>query len=526
MASPAPAPAAPAPQPVVTPKLIVAFVALAAGMFMAILDIQIVASSLSEIQAGLSASSSEIAWVQTAYLVAEIVMIPLTGFFGRALSTRYLFAIAAGGFTLMSFLCATATSIGTMIVFRAAQGFIGGAMIPTVFSAAFTAFPKNRQAMVSAIVGLIATLAPTIGPTVGGWLTNAFSWHWLFLINVAPGIAVTVAVLLLVDFDKPNFALLRRLDYVSLVLLAAFLGSLEYVLEEGPNNDWLQDSTIFAFTVVTVVAGVGFFWRALTASEPIVDLRAFANRNFATGSLFSFVIGVGLYGLVLLFPLFLARVRGYDSLQIGETMFVTGAFMMVTAPIAGGLAQKLDPRLMMFFGLGLFALSCIELTPITKDWSYGELFVPQAMRGVGMMAAMIPVSILALGTLPPERIKNASGLFNLMRNLGGAVGLAVLVTLLNNRTDVHFERLRESVTWGRAVVNERLAGIARSLSASLGSVADTAALSKLAGIVRQQAMVMAFSDVFLLVALVFAAAILLVPLARRPRPAGAGGGGH
>ena len=234
-----PAVAAPA-QPVVTGKLIAAFVALSVGMFMAILDIQIVASSLSEIQAGLSASSTEIAWVQTSYLVAEIVIIPLTGFFGRALSTRYLFAIAAGGFTLMSFLCAMSTSIGEMIVFRAAQGFIGGAMIPTVFSAAFTAFPKNRQAMVSAIVGLIATLAPTIGPTVGGWLTNAFSWHWLFLVNVGPGIVVTIAVLVLVDFDKPNFALLRKLDFVSLFLLAAFLGSLEYVLEEGPTNDWFQ----------------------------------------------------------------------------------------------------------------------------------------------------------------------------------------------------------------------------------------------------------------------------------------------
>jgi DHA2 family multidrug resistance protein len=523
MATPAPHPQ----QPVVTGKLIAAFVALSAGMFMAILDIQIVASSLSEIQAGLSASSSEIAWVQTAYLVAEIVMIPLTGFFGRALSTRYLFAIAAGGFTLMSLLCATSASIGEMIVWRAAQGFIGGAMIPTVFSAAFTAFPKNRQAMVSAIVGLIATLAPTIGPTAGGWLTNAFSWHWLFLVNVIPGIAVTVAVLVLVDFDKPNFPLLRRLDYIALVLLAAFLGSLEYVLEEGPGNDWFQDSTILLMAVVAVVGGIGFFYRAFTAKEPIVDLRAFADRNFATGSLFSFGIGIGLYGLVFLFPLFLARVRGYDSLQIGETMFVTGAFMMVTAPIAGALGQKLDPRVMMFIGLGLFALSCVELLPITKDWSYSELFVPQAMRGVGMMIAMIPVNILALGTLPPERVKNASGLFNLMRNLGGAVGLAVLVTELNHRTDLHLERLRESVTWNRHTVTEQLSAMAHGMASSLGINADTAALSQIAGLVRQQAMVMAFSDVFLLIAVLFGGLLFLIPLARRPRPAGAAaGGGH
>jgi DHA2 family multidrug resistance protein len=520
------APVARPAEPVVTPRLIAAFVALSVGMFMAILDIQIVASSLAEIQAGLSASSSEIAWVQTAYLIAEIVMIPLTGFLGRALSTRYLFAIAAGGFTLMSVLCASSNSIGEMVVWRAAQGFIGGAMIPVVFSAAFTVFPKNRQAMVAAIVGLIATLAPTVGPTIGGVLTNAFSWHWLFLINVVPGIAVTVAVLFLVDFDKPDFGLLRRLDWIGLASLAAFLGSLEYVLEEGAGNDWFQDRTIAIVAVVAVLAGVAFFARALTAEEPIVDIKAFADRNFATGSLFSFALGIGLYGLVFLYPIFLARVRGYDSLQIGNTMFVSGAFMMLTAPIAGTLAQKMDPRWMMAFGLALFAVSCVELVPITKDWAFVELFLPQAVRGVALMTCMLPVSILALGTLPPERIKNASGLFNLMRNLGGAFGLAVITTILNQRTDLHLERLRETVTWSRTAAAEQLANLTAGFRATVGLDAPQAALNALSNIVRQQALVMAFSDVFLLLAGVFFVVLFLVPLARRPQPLPGGTAGH
>ncbi len=514
-------------EPVVTPKLIAAFVALSVGMFMAILDIQIVASSLAEIQAGLSASSSEIAWVQTAYLIAEIVMIPLTGFLGRALSTRYLFAIAAGGFTFFSVMCAGASSIGEMIVWRAAQGFIGGAMIPVVFSAAFTVFPKNRQAMVAAIVGLIATLAPTVGPTIGGYLTNAFSWHWLFLINVVPGIAVTVAVLALVDFDKPDFGLLRRLDWVGLATLAAFLGSLEYVLEEGAGNDWFADGSISLLAAVAVVSGAVFFWRALNVSEPIVDIRAFSDRNFATGSLFSFVLGVGLYGLVFLFPVFLARVRGYDALEIGNTMFVSGAFMMLTAPIAGTLAQKVDPRWMMAVGLALFAISCVELLPITKDWAFGELFVAQAVRGVALMTCMLPVSVLALGTLPPDRIKNASGLFNLMRNLGGAFGLAVITTILNKRWDLHIQRLHESVNWARDAANEQLAALTKGFSATLGSDAASQALAVMTQGVRREAMVMAFADVFLLLAFIFAGALLLVPLARKPMPAPAGaGGGH
>ncbi len=518
--------AAPRAEPVITGKLIAGFIALSVGMFMAILDIQIVASSLTDIQAGLSASSTEIAWVQTAYLIAEIVMIPLSGFLARALSTRYLFAIAAGGFTLFSIMCASSTSIGEMIIWRAAQGFIGGAMIPVVFSVAFTAFPKNRQAMVAAIVGLIATLAPTVGPTIGGYLTSVFSWHWLFLINVVPGVAVTAAVLLLVDLDKPDFALLRRFDFPGLIALAAFLGSLEYVLEEGAANDWFEDRAIVVAAIIALVGAVGFFYRVLTAPEPIVDVRAFADRNFATGSLFSFALGVGLYGLVYLYPVFLARVRGYDSLEIGNTMFVTGAFMMITAPIAGTIAQKVDPRWMMAVGLAMFAVSCLDLVPITANWSFGEFFLPQAIRGSALMICMLPVSILALGTLPPERVKNASGLFNLMRNLGGAFGLAIINTALNQRWDLHLQRLRDAVNWGRDVAVEQLSAMTQGFTPSLGSDAERAAVASLSQIVRRQALVMAFSDVFLILAVVFFVVLLLVPLARRPQPVAAGAGGH
>lgn len=502
--------------PPIPTRRIAAFVAMAVGMFMAILDIQIVASSLAEIQAGLSASADEISWVQTSYLVAEIVMIPLTGFLGRAFSTRYLFAIAAGGFTLASIGCATATSIGEMIVWRAIQGFIGGAMIPSVFAAAYTIFPRSRQGMISAVVGLIATAAPTIGPTTGGYLTDLFSWHWLFLVNVIPGAAVTIAALLLIDFDKPDLKVLRSFDFVGVSTLAVFLGSLEYVLEEGPTDDWFDSGTIILFTLVSAIAGIAFFYRALTARQPIVDLKAYLDRNFATGSLFIFAIGIGLYGLVYLYPIYLARVRGYDALQVGETMFVTGLFMFLTAPISGRIAQKADPRIMIAVGLGLLAFSCLELVPITKDWAFWELFIPQAIRGIGLMVAMIPVSMLALGTLSPERLKNASGLFNLMRNLGGAVGLAVINTLLNDRWDLHIQRLHESVTWSRAAANERLANLSQHLVPALGSDADMSALKQVTMAVRSQALVMAFSDIFLILAVLFFAVLLFAPLAKRP----------
>lgn len=504
-------------EPQVTPRRLIAFFALVFGMFMAIMDIQIVSSSLNQIQAGLSAAPEEISWVQTSYIIAEVVMIPLSGFLSRALSTRILFTVSAAGFTLASVLCATATSINEMIVYRALQGFIGGGMIPTAFAASYIIFPKRAQGQVMALVGLTVTLAPTIGPTVGGYLTDLFSWHWLFLVNVIPGIAATLLAWFLVDFDKPDMDLLKRFDFFGLAAMAVFLGSLQYVLEEGQSDDWFSSGVILVFAALAAAGGVAFFTRVLTARTPIVDLGAYADRNFAVGSALAFVLGIGLYGLTYLYPLYLARIRGYTSLQIGETVFVTGAFMFVTAPVVGALARKIDPRRVIAFGLILFAVSTWMLTGITDDWAFRELFLPQALRGIALMSCMVPINIVSLGTLPPDKIKNASGLFNLTRNLGGAVGLAAINTMLQSRTDLHYARLSEAVRWGSGVAEERLASIAAGLAPVLGEGADAAALSRLAGMAHQQATVMAFSDIFLTLAALFAMMVVFVPLVRKPQ---------
>lgn len=500
----------------VTPRQLAGFLAMVFGMFMAILDIQIVSASLSEIQAGLSASSDEIPWVQTSYLIAEVVMIPLSGFLARALSTRILFLASAIGFTVASALCATATTIDQMIVYRALQGFIGGGMIPSVFAVAFSLFPASKRAVVSPMIGLAATLAPTIGPTVGGYLTDAFSWHWLFLVNVGPGILVAVAVYFLVDFDKPNHALFKNFDFVGLAGMAVFLGSLEYVLEEGPSNDWFDDSTITVFALLTVIGALVFFWRAFSAAQPIVELRAFKNRNFAFGSAFSFVMGIGLYGLTYLYPVYLAQIRGYDTLMIGETMFVTGIAMFMTAPIAGRVSQLLDPRVMLLIGFAGFSWGTYIASGLTVDWDFHELLLPQILRGCSLMFCMVPINNLSLGTLPPEQLKNASGLYNLTRNLGGAVGLAAINTVLNDRLDLHLARLHERVSWGRSVVEEQIAGLSQQLSAQIPD-GDLAALKKLALVVRRQAEVMSFADVFLMLTLMFAGMGLMVLFLRKPQ---------
>ena len=339
----------------IQPRRLFAFIIMVFGMFMAILDIQIVSASLSEIQAGLSASSDEITWVQTSYLVAEVVMIPLSGFLSRVLSTRIIFTISAAGFTVMSLMCSTAGSINEMIIWRALQGFIGGGMIPTVFASAFTIFPRDKQPIIAPIIGLVASLAPTIGPTVGGYLTDWFSWHWLFLVNLGPGVIVTIAAWLLIDFDEPDYSLLTHFDYVGLLTMAGFLGALEYALEEGPSKDWFESQPVTIAIVISAISCVAFFWRMATARQPIVDLTAFRDRNFWTGSMFAFVLGIGLYGLTYIYPVYLAAIRVYTPLMVGETMFVTGVCMFVTAPISGRLSTKVDPRLLIATGFLLFA---------------------------------------------------------------------------------------------------------------------------------------------------------------------------
>jgi DHA2 family multidrug resistance protein len=514
--------------PVVTdriePKRVVAFIIMVFGMFMSILDIQIVSASLSDIQAGLSASSTEVSWVQTAYLIAEVIAIPLSGFLSRALGTRLLFAISAAGFTFSSLLCGFASSSDEMILWRALQGFLGAGMIPTVFASAYTIFPRSKFHIVAPVIGLVATLAPTIGPTIGGYITDAMNWHWLFFINVVPGILITIGVLALIDFDQPNFPLLAHFDWWGLIFMGGFLGALEYVLEEGPQYEWLQDTSVAICAGISFVSAIAFFWRVLTAQVPIVDLRAFANRNFAVGCVLQFCIGIGLYGLTYVYPRYLAEIRGYSAMQIGETMFVSGITMFLMAPVVGRLMLKIDLRYIIAFGLVVFALGSYQMTWITRDFDFNELLMPQILRGIGMMCAMVPTNNIALGTLAPDRVKNASGLFNLMRNLGGALGLAVINEMLNDRTDLHISRLQDRVTWGNTTAVETL----NMLTQRAQGMGDAAlmALKELSQIVHRQAAVMSYGDTFFMLALFFAGLSVLILFLNKPASMAAGGDAH
>jgi len=494
------------------------------GMFMAILDIQIVSASLAEIQAGLSAGPDEASWIQTSYLIAEIVMIPLSGFLSRGLSTRVLFVISSLGFTLSSLACAMAYSLESMVIARAFQGFLGGAMIPICFAVSFTLFAGPKRITVSVLISLTATMAPTIGPSLGGWLTDTFSWPWLFLINLPIGLFVAALVWLTLDIDRPDLPLLLRFDWWGLLWMAFFLGSAEYVMEEGPRWGWLDDEEIALWVGFCFISGAIFLYRSMTRTEPLVELRAFRNPNFRHGCILSMIVGIGLYGLVYILPLFLARVRMYSSLQIGETLFITGATMFMTAPIAGRVARLIDLRLMLALGFTGFAISCFWIAELTHLSGFWEMAAPLALRGSALIFMFMPVNQITFGTLSQAEIRNAAALYNLMRNLGGAIGLAAINSALIWRGSVHRQHLAEHLQWGRPNVQDWLDTISLRIGDLQSSLpAEAAALRRLQALQQREALVLSYNDVLLMMAVLFVCALPLILLVEKPR---LGGGGH
>ncbi|WP_197672922.1 DHA2 family efflux MFS transporter permease subunit [Verrucomicrobium sp. GAS474] len=488
------------------------FALMAIGQFMALLDTQIVAASISDIQAGLAAAPDESSWIQTAYLIGEIVMIPLSGWLSRAFSTRWLFTASAAAFTLSSVLCGFAWSIHSMIAARALQGFVGGAMIPTVFATGFALFEGKKRALIPATLGLLSSLAPTLGPTLGGWITDTLSWRWLFFVNIVPGLVITFTIPFFEAIDEPEPSLLKKFDLIGLLLLALFLGSLQYVLEEGYRWNWLDDGTIRAWAAVSLVSGVAFVWRSLRHPSPIVDFRALKSRTFAVASLFIFVTGFGLFGGIYVLPLFLARVAGFDARQIGEAVFVAGLSQILIAPLVARLSQRADPRAMLAAGFLLFALGLWMTTYVTPQWQSGEFFWPQIVRGLAILLCIVPATNMALGSLAPAHLKMGSALFNTMRNLGGAIGIACINTWINDRTNLHWHRLAENLRAGDPKVQTSLQGIADRIGTTPG---DPHTLAILARTVRQQAVTMAFADVFWLIAVLFFGALILIPLLKR-----------
>ena len=510
---------APLPNPAAFPtaRKFLIFGVMAFGQFMALLDIQIVAASLNDVQAGLSAAPEEISWVQTAYLMAELVMIPLSAFLAQAMSTRWLFALSAGLFTLSSVLCGFAWNIESMIAFRALQGFTGGAMVPSVFVVGMTIFTGKQRALIPAILGMVSVLAPTLGPTVGGLITQSIDWRWIFFINVVPGIIVTTLAVAVIRVDRADVSMFRRIEWTQLAAMAIFLTGLEYALEEGPRLDWFEDSSIEMAAWLSCVGFALFIERSLFAPSPMVKLSPFKKPTFAFACVFNLVIGFGIYASTYLIPVFLGRVRGYTSLDIGLTVWVVGIAQIASTALAARLSESVDRRIVIPIGLSLFAASLWLTSHMTSEWGFWELLLPQAVRGFAVMLCIVPSVGMALSEFQGPELRQASGLFNLMRNLGGAIGIAVVNTWLQENTRIQAARFSEMLGASSAVVRDAVDRLAHLIGAATPDPAQAELLAHglLARIVAQQALTIAFDDVFRLMAWLFVAALVMVPFVRR-----------
>ena len=486
------------------------------GMFMAILDVQVVATSLPTIQDALGIPRDQMSWIQTAYLIAEVVAIPLTGFLTRVMTMRWLFVVTISVFTIASIGCAASDSFGALLAWRVLQGFSGGTLIPAVFTAVFLLFPPRLQGVATTIAGVLAVLAPTVGPIAGGWITQTYSWHWLFLINVAPGILSAAGAVWLLPVEKPAPGEARALDILSLAGMTLALTTLEIALKEAPHRGWLSP-LVGGLLVVSVVSGAAFARRSVRRWKPICELRTLADPAFAVGCVLSFVLGIGLFGSVYMMPVFLAYARQHDALEIGKIMLVTGIAQLATAPIAVALEQRLDARWLTAAGFTLFAVGLGLSAFQTPATDFDGMFWPQIIRGAAIMFCLLPPTRLALGHLAPSAVPDASGLFNLMRNLGGAIGIALIDSVIYGRAPGHSQAIVHRLMDGN-VETAKFVGIplALFLHHAKGPL-DPVSQDILESLVRKAAFVQAMNDAWMLVAALTFAALLSLPFARAMR---------
>ena len=476
--------------------------ALCVGMFMAILDIQVVVTSLAVIEDALKIGADRMSWVQTAYLIAEIISIPLTGLLIRIFTIRWLFAGAIFSFTFASVGCAFSYDFLSLIVFRVLQGMAGGVLIPLVFAAIFLLFGKGvKQTIATTIGGLLAVLAPTLGPLTGGWITENYTWHWLFLINVVPGIATLVIGIFCLPKNHTRLNLFKTLDWISLVYVAVGLAALLIGLKEAPDRGWLAPQVSGCFIIFAI-----FVFLAIRRPTSAISFALLRDRNLAFGCVLSFILGIGLFGSVYLMPLFLAFVHGMGPLQVGVVILVTGIAQLVTAPIAVQVDRYVDARLLSAIGFGAFATGLLMSGFQTIATGYDEMFWPQVVRGAFVALCILPPIRFALGFISREHIADASGLFNLSRNLGGAIGIALIDTIVFSRGPEHADRIMELIKLNPA----KAAAILGLTVDALPDSQDPLGLMGIMDVIEQASITLAINEAWIVMAGITALALAVL----------------
>lgn len=512
--------------PAVSSKTWLAVFGATLGAFMAVLNIQIVNASLADIQGAIGAGIDDGGWISTSYLIAEIVVIPLSGWLAQVFSIRVYLLTNAILFLTFSAACALAQDLPQMIVLRALQGFSGGVLIPMAFTLIITLLPKAKQPIGLALFALSATFAPAIGPTIGGYLTENWGWQYIFYVNLVPG-ALMIGMLWFSLEAKPmKLALLREGDWPGVITMAIGLSALQTVLEEGNKDDWFGSVFIVRLSIVAGVSLALFLWIELTAAKPLLNLRLLGRRNFGFGILANFLLGIALYGSVFILPQYLSRIQGYNAEQIGMVLAWTGLPQLVLIPLVPRLMKRFDPRLLIGIGFALFAASNFMNIYMTTDYGSDQLFWPNVVRAVGQALCFAPLSAVATAGIEAENAGSASGLFNMMRNLGGAVGIAVLQTFLAKREQYHSNVLMQSVSLFEQATRTRIEQLTQYFMNHGVTGQDNAshrAVVAIGHIVQTQAYILAFSDTFYLLGAALIVALMAALLLRKPGQLETGG---
>jgi MFS transporter, DHA2 family, multidrug resistance protein len=503
----------------------IAVLAAMIGSFMAILNIQITNASLLNIEGGIGTGVDNGSWISTSYLIGEIVVIPLTDFLSRVFSFRRYMLASAALFAAFSVACSFTHDLPSMIAMRGLQGFAGGVLIPMAFTLVLTKLPKSQQPIGLAIFALSVTFAPAIGPTIGGYLTENYGWRTIFFVNVVPTAVMVSALYLTLERAPMQLKLLKQGDWAGIFTMAIGLSAFQTVLEEGNKDDWFASPFILRLAIVALVSLTLFVWIELTVAKPLIQLRLLRQRNFGFGTIAVTLLGFALFGSVYILPAYLGQAQGYNSEQIGGVLAWTGLPQLLLIPLVPKMMQRFDTRYIAITGLMIFAYSCFMNTAMSPDYSGDQLWIPNIIRAIGQAMVLTPLTSVTTGSIAPQDAAAASGISNMLRNLGGAIGTAVLATVITKREQFHSNIIGQSVTLGREEVRSRIAQSTDFFIAH--GVPDPAtarhqAIVALGNAVKHQALVMAFSDTFAVIAAVLVLAAIAVTFTRKVKAGAAG----
>lgn len=490
--------------------------------FMEIVDTSVANVALPHMQGTLNAGTDEVTWVLTSYLVSNAVVLPMTGWLSRMFGRKRFLVTCITLFTLSSLLCGAAPNLAALVIFRILQGAAGGALIPVSQAILMETFPPREQGMAMAIFGVGAMFGPIIGPTLGGWITDNMNWRWIFYINIPAGILAVVMAKYYI-FDPPYLKRGKmKIDYWGLALLTLGLASLQVVLDKGQREDWFNSSFIIAFSIISFVSLFALIFVELSRKEPIVNLRLFRDVSFASGNLVMFMVGYGLYGSIVMIPLFLQTLMGYDATLAGMVLAPGGVATLVAMPFVGAYIQRHDGRWVVLAGLLLSAWSMFLMRGFTLDASYWVFVWPRVILGVGLAMIFVPLTTVTLSTIPREEMGNATGIFNLLRNVGGSVGIALCATLLARGSQFYQNNLAAQVNPYDPITQARLAeiGKAASMKGADPVTSGKTAISIIYQMVQREAGMLAYNYIFWTIGIVFLVIIPLLLLLKKPRSHG------